>query len=108
MRKTTGQVYYMNSTFYYGNITVKVKFFENLEYLSNKINAENNIRLWNPEHWFLTKTLIQQSSELFFFNKRNIKRNINEQIPYSFLTNFSGCTVNNKLIILILSSNKIQ
>ena len=66
MRKTTGQVYYMNSTFYYGNKTVKVKFFENLEYLLNKINVENNIRLWNPEHWFLTKTLIQQTLELFF------------------------------------------
>ena len=50
----------MNSTFYSGNITVKVNFFENLEYLSKEINADNNIRLWNPEHWFLTK---------FFFNK---------------------------------------
>ena len=66
MRKITGQVYYMNSTFYYGNITVKVKFFENLEYLSNNINAENNIRLWNVEHWFLTKTRIQQTEEHFF------------------------------------------
>ena len=57
MRQRTGQVYYMNSTFYYGNITVKVKYFENLEYLSNKINTETNIQLWNPEHWFLTKQI---------------------------------------------------
>ena len=104
MRKTTGQVYYMNSTFYYANITVKVNFFENLEYLSNEINAENNVRLWNPEDWFFNKTLIQQTSEHFSFNKRNI----NEQIPYYFLTNLSGCSVNNKLIIFILSSNKLQ
>ena len=97
----------MNSTFYYGNITVKVKFFENLEYLSNKINAETNIQLWNPEHWFLTKLLFNKLQNIFF-NKRNIKRNINEQIPYSYLTNLSGCTVNNKLIILIFSSNKLQ
>ena len=85
---------------------MKVKFFENLEYLSNKINAENNIRLWNPEHWFLTKKLVFNNLKNIFFNKRNIKRNINEQIQYSFLTNFSNCTVNNKLIILIFSSNK--
>ena len=98
----------MNSTFYSGNITVKVNFFENLEYLSNEINADNNIRLWNPEHWFFNKILIQQTSEHFSFNKRNIKRNINEQIPYYFLTNLSSCTVNNKLIIFILSSNKLQ
>ena len=45
---------------------MKVNFFENLEYLSNKINAENNIQLWNPEHWFLTKILIQQNAEQFF------------------------------------------
>ena len=85
---------------------MKVKFFENLEYLPNNINAENNIRLWNLEHWFLTKTRIQQTEEHFFLTKRNIKRNINEQIQYSFLTNFSNCTVNNKLIILIFSSKK--
>ena len=47
----------MNSTFYYGNIAVKVKYFENLEYLSNKINTETNIQLWNPENWFLTKQI---------------------------------------------------
>ena len=35
-----------------------------------------------------------------------MKRNINEKIQYSFLTNFSNCTVNNKLIILIFSSNR--
>ena len=85
---------------------MKVKFFENIQYLSNKINAENNIRLWNPEHWFFNKNSYSTNFRTFFFNKRNIKRNINEQIPYSFLTNFSSCTVNNKLIILILSSNK--
>ena len=55
--KNRTKVYYMNSTFYYGNITVKVKIFENPEYLSNKINAESNIRLWNPENWFLTKQI---------------------------------------------------
>ena len=103
MTKTTGQVYYMNSTFYYGNITVKVNFFENLEYLSNKINAENNIQLWNPKHWFLTKLLFNKTSKHFFYNKRNIKRYINEQISYSFLTYFNSCTVNKKFIILILS-----
>ena len=27
---------------------------------------KNNIRLWNPEHWFLTKTRIQQTEEHFF------------------------------------------
>ena len=70
MRKTiTGQVYYMNSTFYYGNITVKVNFFENLEYLSNEINAENNIRLWNPEHWFLTKLLFNKLQNIFPLTK---------------------------------------
>ena len=69
MRKTTGQVYYMNSTFYYGNITVKVKFFENLEYLSDKINAENNIRLWNPEHCFLTKLLFNKLQNIFSLTK---------------------------------------
>ena len=67
MRKTTGQVYYMNSTFYYGNITVKVNFFENLEYLLNKINAENNIRLWNPEHWFFNKNSYSTNFRTFFF-----------------------------------------
>ena len=35
----------------------KSEIFENLEYLSNKINAETNIQLWNPEHWFLTKQI---------------------------------------------------
>ena len=59
----------MNSTFYSGNITVKVNFFENLEYLSNEINADNNIQLWNPEHWFLTKFLFNKLQNIFPLTK---------------------------------------
>ena len=59
-----------------------------------------------PRTLVFNKNSYSTNFRTFFFNKTNIKRNINEQIPYSFLTNFSGCTVNNKLIILILSSNK--
>ena len=59
-----------------------------------------------PRTLVFNKNSYSTNLRTFFFNKRNIKRNINEQIQYSFLTNFSNCTVNNKLIILILSSNK--
>ena len=69
MRKRTRQVYYMNSTFYSGNITVKVNFFKNLEYLSNEINADNNIRLWNQEHWFLIKFLFNKLQNIFPLTK---------------------------------------